>query len=50
VLEIKVFPIPTPIYGGVNGMVIDRNFKALNLLLTTNDDVSIGNNLKTNKK
>ncbi len=39
-LEIKIFPRPTPICGGVNGMVIDKNFKVPNLLLTTNDDVS----------
>jgi len=33
---------PTPIYGGVNGMVVNWNFKVLNLLLTMNDDVLIG--------
>jgi hypothetical protein len=25
---------------GFNGMVVDKNFKALNMLFTTNDDVS----------
>lgn len=40
VLEITVSFKPTPINGGFNGMVVDKNFKALNMLFTTNDDVS----------
>jgi hypothetical protein len=31
---------PTPIWGGVNGMVVIKNFKVSNLLLTKNDGVT----------
>jgi hypothetical protein len=36
----KVLYGPTCIWGGVNGMVINKNFKVSNLLLTTNDGVT----------
>ncbi len=41
VLEIKVISKPTPIWGGVNGMVVNRNFKVSDLFFTTNDGASI---------
>jgi hypothetical protein len=31
---------PTPIWGGVNGMVVNKKFKVSNLLLTTNYGVT----------
>jgi hypothetical protein len=37
VLEMKVICKPTLLWGGVNGMVVDKNFKVFNLLLITND-------------
>ncbi len=39
-MEIKGNSKPTPICGGINGMIINKNFKALTMLFTTNDDVS----------
>jgi hypothetical protein len=47
VLEIKVFSRPTPIWSGVKGIIINKNYNGLTLLLTTNDGVIIGSTITT---
>jgi hypothetical protein len=40
VLEIKVISRPTPIWGGVKGILINKNFNGSTLLLTSSDGVT----------
>jgi hypothetical protein len=45
VLETKVISRPTPIWGGVKGMVVFRNSKVHTLVLTTRVGVTIGSRI-----
>ncbi len=46
-IEIKVISGPTPIWGGVKGIIANTNNNGLTLLLTTNDGVTIGSTITT---